>query len=51
MNKSRMLLDGTDLPVAAVAAQVGYSDPFYFSRPFRAVHGVNPTQYRQGEKG
>ncbi|MDR1712258.1 MAG: AraC family transcriptional regulator [Propionibacteriaceae bacterium] len=51
MNKARVLLDNSDLPVATIATMVGYKDPFYFSRQFRAVHGANPTQYRKGDKG
>jgi AraC-like DNA-binding protein len=51
MNRARVLLDDTDMAVASIAAKVGYPDPFYFSRRFRAVHGMNPSQYRQGAKG
>lgn len=51
MAKARQLLDITSLPVADVASEVGYSDPFYFSRHFRRVHGVSPTEYRVQRKG
>lgn len=33
------------LPVAAVAAKVGYRDPLYFSRLFKKQVGLSPTQY------
>ena len=34
-----------------VAREVGYDDPFYFSRQFRRVHGVSPSDYRAQRKG
>jgi AraC-like DNA-binding protein len=40
------LLDSVGVPVKQVAAALGYQDPFYFSRVFRAVNGMAPTQYR-----
>ncbi len=42
----RLLRDGP-LPVKEVAAAVGYHDPFYFSRVFKSVLRVPPTEYRQ----
>ncbi|MDR1393032.1 MAG: AraC family transcriptional regulator [Bifidobacteriaceae bacterium] len=51
MNRARVLLDGTDLPVASIAVRAGFSDPFYFSRQFRAIHGLTPSQFRAGHKG
>jgi AraC-like DNA-binding protein/quercetin dioxygenase-like cupin family protein len=51
MARARQLLDATDLPVAAVAEQVGYPDPYYFSRQFTAIHHVTPRVYRRQSKG
>jgi AraC family transcriptional regulator of arabinose operon len=51
MARARELLDTTDLPVGLVADRVGYVDPFYFSRQFRAVHGLTPVAYRAQRKG
>lgn len=36
----------TDLAVAHIARQVGFGDPRYFSRRFRAVVQSSPTQFR-----
>ena len=36
----------TDLPVALIGAQVGWSDPAYFARRFRSLFGVAPQRYR-----
>jgi len=51
MGTARELLDTTDRPIASVAAQVGFTDPLYFSRQFHRIHGVSPTEYRSHDKG
>jgi AraC family transcriptional regulator of arabinose operon len=51
MMKCRQLLDTTDLPISSIARRVGYDDPFYFSRQFRAVHGVTASEHRARAKG
>jgi AraC-like DNA-binding protein len=45
------LLDTTDDSIAAIALQVGYEDPYYFTRCFRRVIGSSPRAYRQITKG
>lgn len=40
------LLAGTDLTLAAIAARVGYSNPFALSTAFKRVHGIPPSRYR-----
>jgi len=39
---------GGELSVAAVAARVGYGDPYHFSRVFRSWAGVSPRAWRVG---
>jgi AraC family transcriptional regulator, arabinose operon regulatory protein len=51
MARARQLLDRTTLNIGEVAARVGYDDPLYFSRQFRRVHGVSPSDYRLQHKG
>ena len=51
MMKCRQLLDTTDLPVGTIARSVGYQDPLYFSRKFRAVHGMTASEHRARAKG
>ena len=46
MQRACQLLARGRLPVKEVAAAVGYEDPFYFSRAFKCVHRVAPTEYR-----
>ncbi len=40
------LLDSTELGIAAVAREVGYEDPLYFSRLFKQTVGISPREYR-----
>jgi AraC-like DNA-binding protein len=47
MQRACELLDHSDKPVKAIAAEVGYQDPFYFSRIFKRTIGVSPQQYRE----
>lgn len=51
MRKARELLTASSLPVAEVAAQVGFPDPSYFCRVFRKLCGTTPQAYREtGER-
>lgn len=36
----------TSLRIHEIAAQVGYSDPYLFSRTFTRLHGMSPQKYR-----
>lgn len=51
MARARELLDTSSAPVAVIAREVGYADPFYFSRQFAAIHGTTPRRYRSQHKG
>lgn len=46
MRRASELLETTNLSVKEVAAALGYEDPFYFSRVFKSVHKVAPSEYR-----
>src|ERR1051325_327839 len=50
MGRARELLESTGVSVKEVAATLGYQDPFYFSRLFKSVNGVAPTDYRRLER-
>ena len=50
MARARQLLDRTAAPVAEIAREVGYEDPFYFSRRFQRHHGMSPTQFRRRDE-
>lgn len=47
MARARELLITSSRDIADVAAAVGYTDAFYFSRQFRTVHGCSPSEYRR----
>ena len=45
MNRAVDLLLGAGLLVKQVAREVGFDDPYHFSRVFKSVHGVSPTRF------
>jgi AraC-like DNA-binding protein len=47
ISTSVTLLVDTDMTVAEIAKQVGFSDYRYFSRLFTRIVGMNPTRYRK----
>lgn len=40
------LLADSDLLIKEIAGRVGYDDQYYFSRCFKSVHGMSPSEYR-----
>ena len=51
LRRAAGLLARTDGLIKEVAHQVGFRDPLYFSRAFRAQHGCSPRAYRRGQRG
>jgi AraC family transcriptional regulator of arabinose operon len=51
MARARELLITSSRDIGDIAAAVGYTDAFYFSRQFRTVHGCSPSDYRAGNRG
>ena len=47
VNNAASLLETTDYSMAEISAIVGYEDPLYFSRVFRKIKGMSPTDYRK----
>jgi transcriptional regulator GlxA family with amidase domain len=47
LEEAKQILETTDLPVEAVAHDVGYEDSSSFSRLFRRKTGITPAQYRK----
>lgn len=46
MKTAAAMLQGTDLPIKAVAYRCGFDDPNYFAKAFRQCFRVSPTQFR-----
>ncbi|SHF52438.1 transcriptional regulator, AraC family [Mariniphaga anaerophila] len=49
--KACELLDYTEKKVKEISFNVGYSDPYYFTRDFKKKIGLSPRQYRNRIKG
>ncbi len=47
MEKATELLKDTDLSIAAICEQVGYSDLKHFSKNFKSFTGLKPNEYRK----
>lgn len=43
------LLDETERPVKVIAGELGFEDPYYFSRLFKKVTGIAPVAFRKHE--
>jgi AraC-like DNA-binding protein/quercetin dioxygenase-like cupin family protein len=43
---AKKLLANTYLPIAEVAARVGYDDAYHFSKRFKQITGLSPKHYR-----
>ena len=46
MEHARDLLQHTEMTIAQISEQSGYSDLFYFSKRFKSFWGVSPSRYR-----
>ncbi len=47
IDRACKLLKSTDMKIYQVAIEVGYSDPYFFSRIFKHVVGLSPKKYRE----
>jgi AraC-like DNA-binding protein len=50
IQKSCQYLYFTDMHVKEICAVVGFDDPFYFSRSFKKMMGVSPSDYKKQHK-
>lgn len=51
IEKACDLLINSDLNVSEIAYDLGFSDPFYFSKTFKKETGLSPLQYRKEKQG
>lgn len=47
VDKAAELLQKTDQAIADISVQVGYSDHSYFTKVFKKLKGLSPSQYRK----
>ena len=47
LNKAANLLLTTDLKIRDIAEQVGFMDPYHFSKNFKQFHDLSPNHYRK----
>jgi AraC-like DNA-binding protein len=45
--QARTLLSESDLPLKAIALQLGYNNVYFFARQFKQMTGVAPGHYRK----
>jgi AraC family transcriptional regulator of arabinose operon len=48
---AQQLLGLTNRPVGEIARQLGWDDPFYFSKRFHRFSGLSPSDYRATGRG
>lgn len=51
MQKACQQLDFTDSSIKEIAFDMGFDDPYYFSKRFRTIIGMSPKKYRAMNKG
>ncbi len=47
IQRACQLLDFTDLQIKSISAELGYDDPYYFSRLFKKIMNASPREYRE----
>lgn len=47
VQRAKHLLLHSDKPIQTIASEIGYQEPFYFSRIFKKLEGVSPQHYRE----
>lgn len=51
IQRAKFLLLGSNRSIQAIAEEVGFSDPYYFSKLFKRLEGQSPSQYRETKAG
>lgn len=51
MQKAAELIRISSVPMNEIADMLGFDDPLYFSKKFRASYGMSPSEYRKANGG
>jgi two-component system response regulator YesN len=51
MEKARLFLSTTDMSISMTAEKTGFGNYRSFSREFKRIEGISPSEYRKREKG
>jgi len=51
IGEDAQLPDLTTMKISEITGQLGFSDPFYFSRMFKKSIGQSPKEYRKQKSG
>lgn len=51
IKKACQILDTSDKRINQISYQLGFNDPYYFSRLFKKIMGVSPRYYRRKQRG
>jgi two-component system response regulator YesN len=46
VNRAKELLENSDMKLSAIAMEIGYNEPNYFSHVFKKALGITPKEYR-----
>lgn len=47
IDEAKKLIDNTNMSFTQISSYLGYDSIHYFSRQFKTITGLSPTQYRQ----
>ena len=47
IDRAKLLLSSSTIPMSSISLNVGFSDANYFARIFKRIVGVSPTEYRE----
>jgi two-component system response regulator YesN len=47
IERAKSLMSDSELSLKEITFEIGYNDPNYFSRVFKRVYGMSPTEYRK----
>lgn len=51
INQAKYLLGSTDFSIRSIAAELGYADPYFFTRQFKQKTGCTPGRFRRKTQG